>query len=113
MVLILDGNSEKDVHVKSNLCYLNCLRHWLRWRAVTNQIFFSDKPIFLYASETCSELLSNVDTKRQTEISFQAVHVFHKDLNFSYTATIFAGMTPCKSHVARKICLHKTVYILI
>ena len=38
MVLILDGNPEIGVHVRSNLCYFICLRHLLRSRAVTNRI---------------------------------------------------------------------------
>ena len=29
MVLILDGHSELGAHVRSNLSYLPCLRHWI------------------------------------------------------------------------------------
>ena len=43
MVLILDGYLEKGAYVKSNLCYLICLRHSVRTRAVTNWIFFTRK----------------------------------------------------------------------
>ena len=43
MVLILDGNSEKGAYVRSNLCYLICLRHFIRSRVVTN------RPIFFHA----------------------------------------------------------------
>ena len=46
MVLIL-GNSEIGAHVKSSLCYLICLRHLIRSRAITSQIFFSKKTNFL------------------------------------------------------------------
>ena len=35
MGLILDCNSEIDLHVKSNLCNLICLRYLIRSRAVT------------------------------------------------------------------------------
>ena len=30
MVLILGGNLEIGAHVRSNLCYLICLRHWIK-----------------------------------------------------------------------------------
>ena len=36
MVLNLDGNSEIGAHVRSNVCYLICLRHVIRSKAVTN-----------------------------------------------------------------------------
>ena len=50
MVSILDGNSRIGAHVRSNLCYLICLRYLIRSRAVTNRIFFSPKrSIFLHA----------------------------------------------------------------
>ena len=39
MVLILDGNLDKGAHVSNNLCYLTWLRHLIRPRAVTIQIF--------------------------------------------------------------------------
>ena len=62
MVLILDGNS--GAQVKSNLCYLTCLRRFIRSRAVTNRIiFFSPKiPIFLHACASCYDLPSNINT---------------------------------------------------
>ena len=56
MELILDGNSEMDADVRSNFCYLICLRHLIGLRAVTNQIFFT----FHHACATCSELGSNI-----------------------------------------------------
>ena len=37
VVLILDGNSEIGAHVKSNLCYLICLRRFIRSRAVKDR----------------------------------------------------------------------------
>ena len=40
ILLILDGISEIVVHVKSNLCYLICLRHLNRSKIVKNRIFF-------------------------------------------------------------------------
>ena len=46
MVLILDGNPELGAQVRSNLVYLICLRHSIRSRAVTNQIFFSENAYF-------------------------------------------------------------------
>ena len=40
MVLILDGTSIIGALVRSNLCYLVCLRHSIRSRAVKNRFFF-------------------------------------------------------------------------
>ena len=57
MVLSLDGNSFNGAHVRSNLCYLICLRLLISSRAGTNQIFLSERPIFLH-----TELPSNIST---------------------------------------------------
>ena len=62
-VLILDGNSEKGAHARSNICHLICLRHSIRSSAVTKSFFFkSENNFFLYA--LCSELPSNISTMR-------------------------------------------------
>ena len=65
MVLILDGNSEIEAHVRSNSCYLIYLRHWIRSRAVQKLIFFINE---LHACAICSELPFNI--KYQLRISF-------------------------------------------
>ena len=39
MVLILDGDSEIIAKVRTNLCYLICIRYLIKKRAVTNRIF--------------------------------------------------------------------------
>ena len=44
MVLILDDNS--GVHVRSNICYLICLRHLVRSKRIKNRMFFLDFHIF-------------------------------------------------------------------
>ena len=63
MAIIIDGNSEIGAHARSNLCYLNCLRHLIRLRAIKNLIFFlQERPIFLDTCATCSELPSNIST---------------------------------------------------
>ena len=63
MVLILDGNSMViDERVRSNLCYLICLRHLIRSREVTNPIIFRKIRIFHHTCAICSELPSNVRT---------------------------------------------------
>ena len=41
MVFILDGNSYIGAHVRSNLCYLICLRHLIRSKEAQNKIFVS------------------------------------------------------------------------
>ena len=61
MLLILDGNSEIDAHIRGNHYYFIWLRHLMRSRGVTNQIFFSGK-ICLHACVTCFELPSNIST---------------------------------------------------
>ena len=45
-VLILDVNSEMGAHVRSNSCYLICLRHLIRLREVTKLFFLSEKTFF-------------------------------------------------------------------
>ena len=57
VVFPLDGKLDIGAHVWSDLGYLICSRHLIRSRAVTNRNFFSpERPIFLYACATCSEL---------------------------------------------------------
>ena len=56
MVLILDGNSEIGVHVRSNLCNLISFRS----REVTNSILSRKTPISLHACVTWSELPSTI-----------------------------------------------------
>ena len=34
---ILEGSSERGAHVGINLCYLICLRHWIKLTALTNR----------------------------------------------------------------------------
>ena len=46
VVLILDGNSKIGAHVRSNLPFLICLRHWIRSRGFMNRMFFSYKTCF-------------------------------------------------------------------
>ena len=62
MALILDGNSEIDAQVRSNLWFFKiCFKHFIRTRIVTNSIFFlSEKTYFIYACALCSELPSNL-----------------------------------------------------
>ena len=43
MELILNDNSEKGAHVRSNLCYFICIWHLYISRIVTNQSFFFSK----------------------------------------------------------------------
>ena len=69
LVLILDGNTEIGAHVKSNLCYLISVRHFIRSRTVTNRIFFSDKTNFSSKqSELPSYIISTIrGINRHTE----------------------------------------------
>ena len=62
MVLIFDGNSEIGAFVRSDLCYMNCLRHLIRSRAVTSRIFFFKMPTFSHACSSCSTLPSIIST---------------------------------------------------
>ena len=56
MVLILDSNSLRGAHVRRNICYSTCSRHFITSRAVTNWVFLPEKirPIFLHACATCN-----------------------------------------------------------
>ena len=62
MVPLLDGYSEVGAHVRRNLCYLICLRHLIRVRAVKNRIFPQKRHIFIRACAPCSELPSHIST---------------------------------------------------
>ena len=62
MVLILDGNSNIGAHDRSIICYLICLRHLNRPRAVTIWIFSPERPIILHECATRAELPSNIST---------------------------------------------------
>ena len=48
LILISDGNSDIGAHVWSNICYLICLRHLFRSRAVTIFFFFFRRNIFSF-----------------------------------------------------------------
>ena len=61
MVLILDCISEIGVHVRSNLCYLTCLRHQIESSRKSD--FSSPKrPTFLLACATFFQVPSNTST---------------------------------------------------
>ena len=65
---MLDGYSEIGAHDWSDLGYLNCLRHLLGPRAVTNLIFFLKKRhVFFHTCAPSSELTSKM-AKRGTKI---------------------------------------------
>ena len=67
MVLILDGSSEIGAQMRSNLWYLNCWRHLIRSRIVTNQTQKTPKsPIFLHVCATCFEQPSYISTMGKT-----------------------------------------------
>ena len=69
--LYYHSNLEIGAHVESNPCYLICLRHLIWSRAVSNRIFFSpQRPIYLLACATYSELPSNVSTIKISDFSF-------------------------------------------
>ena len=61
IVLILDGKSEMVAVVRSNR-QLNCLRHLIRSKLVTNRIFPRKKTYFLHTCATCSEIPFNMCT---------------------------------------------------
>ena len=62
MVLILD--SKIGAHVRINIFHLICVRHLIRSRAVTNQIYFSEKTYFpsRVRMAVCNELPANIST---------------------------------------------------
>ena len=81
-VLELDVNSEIGAHVRSNPCYLICLRHLIRTRAVANRIFSPERYIFLYAYATCSELPSYTSTMGRTGAGYPVKSYFLNILFF-------------------------------
>ena len=62
MVLTLDGNSEIGAYVRNNICYLICLMHFIRSRAVKNRECSSRKSFFHLACAACSEIPSALST---------------------------------------------------
>ena len=46
MVFRLDDNSKTVASIRSNLCHLICLRHLIRSKRVTKQIYFAEKTYF-------------------------------------------------------------------
>ena len=69
MVLILDGNLEIGApHVRSNICYLICLRHLIGSRAVTNRICSLRKDLFSFVrAHHVLSYPSNISTKVLTK----------------------------------------------
>ena len=59
MVLILDGNLKIGAHVRSNLCYLICLRHLTRSGGVTSHKS-PKRPILLDCKHCMSKQLLKV-----------------------------------------------------
>ena len=62
LVLILDDNLDIEAHVRSNRCYLICLRHLIRSEQSQIRFFLRIGVFFLYANATWSELPSNIST---------------------------------------------------
>ena len=62
VVLILDGNSEIGGQVRSNLCYLICLRHLIRSEQSHIGFLFRKKDTDLHDCAACSELPSNISS---------------------------------------------------
>ena len=71
MVLVSDMSAQ----VRSNLCYLICLRHFIRSRKVTNR-FVIRKDFFVPACATCTELPSNMNTMTLPVFEFRAFSIF-------------------------------------
>ena len=80
VVFILDGNLEIGAHVRSNLCYLTCLRHLIRSKAVTNRKKFIQK-----------DLLSSISTITHEYYCFYKLFSFlHFDSdNINFYVSLF------------------------
>ena len=61
MVLTLDGNSEIGAHKSSNFCYLICLKHLIRSRAITYRFFLRKRPVLPSDMSTmlCQKVIQN------------------------------------------------------
>ena len=68
MVPLLDGYLEIGGHVRSNICYLICLRHLIRSRAVTKLNFFiAQHDLNYYLKEVPWSLDRNQQKKFENE----------------------------------------------
>ena len=67
MALKLIGNSEVGAHIRSNLWYLICLRHWIESSHISYFIFNSEKTFLLHACATCSELPYNISNMKYSK----------------------------------------------
>ena len=86
MVLILDGNSEIDAHVRSNFCYLICWR-LIRFKAATKRFFSRKRPILLHSCATFSESPSHIRTMPLVDQN--------KKLSWSFVAAL---IIMCRGH---------------
>ena len=80
VILISGGNSEIGGHIRSNLCYLICVRHLIRSRAVANRICCSKKTYFPILNWN----FSNLSWLRQNQTG---IFVLLKQCNYYCTNT--------------------------
>ena len=101
MLLILDGNSDIGAHVRSNLCYMIFVRHFIRSRAIINAIFFYLNHFFLHARAICSELPSDLRTMVGEETcssDFHEQRILHR-ITESGLARFSTEIVLCSKHI--------------
>ena len=84
MVLILDSSFEIGAHASCILCYLICLWHLIRLRAVSNKISFLRKDLFSLMH--AQHVLSNIDLN---ERDFNVLWFFSTKIWFLDCFTFF------------------------
>ena len=100
MVLILYGKQQIGAQVRSNLCYLTCLRYLIRSRNVTNpNLFFRKRPIFLHVCTTYSKVPCNISSPIFTSFIKSYCNILYK-LKYA----IFIFFLPIWNKMSLKIC---------
>ena len=82
MALVVDGNSEIGAHIRCTLFYLISFMHLVgskavTFMAVTDRFYSPNRPSFLHACATCSELPSNTMCMNRIE-HLQYVHLIQE-----------------------------------
>ena len=105
LALIIDGNSEYNVHAWKEFSCLICLRHYCTWTTLANLKFISKLPNLLHTCATCSELpmITLILTIKIIGWNFHLTRYFQYDL--------MIVLSPWKSR-RHRICYIRTKFKL-
>ena len=95
IVLILDGNSDIGAHVRPHLCYLICLRRWIR----SSHFIFPKKTLFVY---TCFMLYlyqmvsqRNGWARKEQSLLFDLFKAFDRSSHIFFLQKYFLAIYSC------------------